>query len=118
MTETSGYTVGHLRIKYLDLSNMAFAQNNYIAADGYIKDFLDTVKDDTDAAATITKEFDKIVNRKKKSLEELHKSTLNLGFLEQKDIVDEGKTTIEINAIHDKKEVCWMVALKEGLFYD
>jgi hypothetical protein len=118
MVETDGYSVGHLRIKYLDLANMAFAQNNYIQADGYIKSFLDTIKDGSKAAEIITREFDRISNRKKVSLEELTKSTENLGYLEQKDLFDEGRTSIEINSIHDRKVVCWMVAQKEGLFFD
>ena len=112
------YSVGHLRMKYLDLANMAFAQNNYIAADGWIKNFLDTIKDGSNAAKTITQEFDKITSRKKKNIEELDKSTENMGYLEQKDILDEGKTNIEVNSIHDRKQVCWRIALQEGLFYD
>jgi len=118
MVESGGYTVGHLRMKYLDLANMSFAQNNYIAADGYIKNFLDTIKDDSKAADLIKKEFDKIILQKRKSIEELIKSTESLGYLEQKDILDEGKTNIEVNCIHDKKVVCWKVAQEEGLFFD
>ena len=40
------------------------------------------------------------------------------GYLEQKDLQDEGKTNIEVNSIHDRKQVCWRIALQEGLFYD
>jgi len=115
---TSGYSTGHIRIKYLDLANMAFAQNNYVMANNYIKNFLDTIKDDTPAAEYIRKEFDKIALQKKKNLDELLKTTDKLGYLEQKDILDEGKTNIEVNSIHDRKEICWTIALKEGLFYD
>jgi len=118
MVDSGGYTVGHLRMKYLDLANMSFSQNNYIAADGYIKSFLDTIKEDTQAAEKITKEFNTISNRKHKSIKELQKSTESLGYLEQKDILDEGKTNIEVNSIHDRKAVCWRIALQEGLFYD
>lgn len=117
-SSSGGYTVGHLRIKYLDLANMAFAQNNYIAADGYIKNFLDTIKEESEAANMIRKEFDFITGQKRKSIEELTKSTESLGYLEQKDLLDEGRRNIEVNSIHDRKEACWRIALKEGLFYD
>lgn len=112
------YSMGHLRIKYLDLANMAFAQNNFIAANGYIKDFLDTVEDDTDASNEIKTEFDKVIKIKKQSIDEIRKDAENLGYLEKKDFENRGREDTEINAIHDMKEICWRVALSTGLFND
>ena len=43
-------------------------------------------------------------------------SVKDLVYLEKKDVENSGKEEIEINTIHDKKEVCWRVAMKEGLF--
>jgi len=117
MTETKmDYSIGHLRIKYLDLANIAFAQNNYIGANGYIDSFLDTIKEETNSGQTIKKEFDKITFMKRQRLIDLTESVKELGYLEKKDVENGGKEEIEINTIHDKKEVCWRIAMKEGLF--
>jgi len=116
--ESGGYSIGHLRIKYLDLANMSFAQGNYSAAHGYIDDFLDSVDDSSVAGKIIKEEFDSINIRKKSQIDELHKVSDSLRYLEQKDTVDPQRESIEINALHDMKEVCWRVGLKEGLFYD
>ena len=110
------YSIGHLRIKYLDLANISFAQNSYIIAKGYIEDFLDTIDKDTSEGKEIKTEFDVIHTRKKNQLKELEKSVENMGYLEQKDISNDGRESIEINAIHDMKEVCWRIALKGRLF--
>ena len=110
------YSIGHLRIKYLDLANISFAQNNYTIAKGYIDDFLDTIDETTTHGKNIKTEFDKIHARKKHQLGELEKSVQSLGYLEQKDISNDGRESIEINCIHDMKEVCWRIALANGLF--
>lgn len=112
------YRIGLLRMKYLDLANVSFAQGNYPLTDGYIKDFLDTVDGDGDVGKQITKEFDEIIARKKKDREALEKYVNTLGYLEQKDVKNKGMEEIEINAIHDRKNICWTIALKEGLFND
>ena len=110
------YSVGHLRIKYLDLANISFAQNNYTIAKGYVDDFLDTVDENSDEGKEIKTEFDKIYTRKKNQLKELETSVESMGYLEQKDLKNDGRESIEVNAIHDMKEVCWRIALHSGLF--
>ena len=110
------YSIGHLRIKYLDLANISFAQNNYTIAKGYVDDFLETIDETTDEGKELKKEFDIITARKNKQLKELETSVANMGYLEQKDIKNDGRESIEINCIHDKKSVCWRIALKGGLF--
>ena len=107
-----------LRMKYLDLANMNFAQGNYPLSDGYVKDFLDTIDGSGEISKQITREFDDITGRKQKDKERLTEFVNTLGYLEQKDVRDRGMEEIEINAIHDKKNVCWTIALKEGLFND
>lgn len=117
MAETKmDYSIGHLRIKYLDLANVSFAQNNYIGANGYVDSFLDTIKEETKSGQVIKEEFDKITLMKRQRLDSLVESIKDLGYLEKKDVKNSGKEEIEINTIHDKKEVCWRVAMKEGLF--
>ena len=115
-TTVSDYKIGHLRIKYLDLANISFAQNDFIRANGYIKNFLDTVDDKSEAGRIIKEEFDKIILRKKREIESLESTLKNLGYLEQKDFETKGRAEIEINAIHDMKEVCWRISLEHGLF--
>jgi len=114
----SGYSIGHLRIKYLDLANIAFAQGNFIGCKGYIDDFLDTVDGENEAGKTISEEFDKIFEHKKQQEIEIEKTIKNMGYLERKDFEDGGKQEIEVNAIHDMKEICWRISLKNGLFYE
>ena len=112
------YSIGHLRGKYLDLANMGFAQNNFIASSGYINDFLATIKEESEAGKEIKIEFDKITTIKRQRIEEIKKNAEKLGYLEKKDFENRGREDAEVNAIHDKMVVCWKVALNVGLFND
>jgi len=40
----------------------------------------------------------------------------NVGYLEQEDYQSEGKKQINIDAVHDMKNICWIMAHKHGLF--
>jgi len=112
------YSIGHIRIKYLDLANMSFANGNYLQAKGYIDNFLDTVKEDSTSGKEIRDEFDKLFDNKQKIEESITEKTKTLGYLERKDFEDSAKTEIEVNNIHDIKEICWRIALKNGLFHE
>lgn len=112
------YKLGILRLKYLDLSNMAFAQQNPILANGYINDFLQTIKEDSKAGKDIKKQFDETMEKREQQLKELFKATEKLGYLEKKDVENRGRQEIEINTIHDKKTICWSVSMENGLFYE
>lgn len=112
------YSVGHARIKYLDLANMSFAQGNYIQCKGYVDNFLDTVDKESESGKTLKKEFDKIYANKKKVEDAIDEQVKKLGYLEKKDFEDGAKAENEINTIHDLKETCWRIALKDGLFYE
>jgi len=112
------YSIGHARIKYLDLANMSFAQGNYLQAKGYIDNFLDTINKETESGKTLKKEFDKIYSNKKKIDGAIDEQIKNLGYLEKKDFEDGAKSENEVNTIHDLKETCWRIALKDGLFYE
>lgn len=118
MADNLDYSIGHLRMKYLHSANEAFAQGNYIQSDGYIKAFIDTVAEDTDAAISLRIELDAINTRRKQQLEQLKEHIKTLGYLESKDTENRGREEIELNCIHDKKVACWRISLKEGLFYD
>ena len=113
-----GYSIGHLRIKYLDLANISFAQNNYPLCHGYIKDFLDTVEENGEAGHLIKDEFDRVMRYKKEQIESLGKQVQDLGYLERKDVENQARDQIEVNALHDMKEICWRISLEKGLFYD
>jgi len=112
------YSVGHMRIKYLDLANMSFAQGNYLQCKGYIDNFLDTIDENSDVGKEIKKEFDKIYLNKRRVDEVIESQVKNLGYLERKDFEDSAKLENEVNTIHDLKEICWRVSLKNGLFYE
>jgi len=112
------YSIGHLRMKYLDLANIKFAQGDFISCKGFINNFLDTVKDESPAGISIKIEFDKINNMIKQQIRDMEIGMGNLGWLEKRDYETKGREEIEINKIHDMKEICWRIGLKEGLFYD
>ena len=40
------------------------------------------------------------------------------GELEKTDIRNQGEIEIQIEALHDKKTICWVVALKHGLLHE
>ena len=110
------YTVGHLRMKYLDMANMAFAQRAFIEADGLITAFVNTIDENSNSGIDLKLEFDKIHHIKTKQIAELNIETKELGYLEKQDTYNNARTNIEINAILDKKASCWRIAYKNGLF--
>lgn len=112
------YSIGHVRIKYLDLANLSFAQGNYTICKGYIDDFIDTINVDSESGKNIKSEFDKVYQHKDKVIEAIDEQISTLGFLERKDFEDKAKSDVEINTIHDLKEICWRISLKDGLFYE
>jgi hypothetical protein len=97
---------------------MSFAQGHYTQCKGYIDDFLDTIKEETESAKTIKTEFDKIYQNQKKLEDAIEQQAKNLGYLERKDFEDTAKTELGANTIHDLKEICWRISLKYKLFED
>ncbi len=108
--------MGQERWKYLDMANMSFIAGDYLATNGYIKAFLETIPEETDEAREITKEFNRIEADRKRLHVELEEQAKNLGYLEKGDILTKGREQIEIDAIMNRKTVCWTVAMKYGLF--
>ena len=111
--------MGQERWKYMDMANMAFAAGTpqgYISCEGYIKAFIETVTEDTPEGNDIKTEFDRIEKEKNEHYKELEEATKDLGYLEQRDMRNNGKDQIEINAIYDMKTVCWTNSLRYGLF--
>jgi len=117
--KTSGsITLGIERMKYLDLANMSFSNGEYDLTEGAINSFLETIKDGSDAAKMITIEFDKIELNKKADTHRLNEHLKTLRTLERTDVKNKGNQEIRIEYLHDKKTVCWTVAMKHGLFYE
>lgn len=108
--------MGQERWKYLDMANMSFAAGDYTSTDGYVKAFLETIKDDSDEAREIKIEFDRIDRERKNRIDELTTKTEHLGYLEQKDVRNTGREQIEIDAVYSRKTVCWTMAMNAGLF--
>jgi len=118
MEEGKDYSLGHLRAKYLDMANMSFTTQQYLEAEGHIKSFMDTIKEDTEPAKELTKEFDIIEVRKHAQKKELMHHLEDKGELEKTDIKMQGELEIVIEALHDKKIVCWNVSQRHGLLYE
>ena len=120
MTESKGgmRRIGQERWKYLDMSTMAFAAGDYIQTEGYLKGFLDTIKNDSEEGNFLKGEFDRIELEKRNKLKDLEEQIRNLGYLEQRDYQERGRTQIEIEAVHNRKTVCWTTAMQMGLFND
>ena len=117
----TGYTVGHLRMKYLDAANILYAnaQNvtDYLGCRDMLYNFIDTIKEDGKAADHLKNELDRINLDKNENIKKLEDDKKNMGYLERKDY-DNERDRIEINAIHDMKTLCWIVALEYNLFYE
>ena len=120
MAESSGteYRIGHLRMKYLDLASVCFAQEKYMLADGFIDDFLNTIVEDSDVATQIKEELDQVNQIKNENMKRLKESSKNLSYLKKRDLEMTGTDEIEVNVLHDKKEICWKIAMQNGLFYE
>ena len=117
---TSGYNIGHLRMKYLDEANNAYASggiDNILRCKRILDNFLGTIKEGTEAAKEIKKHFDEINRIKNEMLNNLESNTKNIGYLERKD-ADAERDMIEVNAIHDMKVACWIISMENGLFYE
>ena len=118
--EKNIYSIGHLRMKYLNEADNAYAMGgmeNVIRCKRIIENFIGTIKDSTKVADEIKKRFDEINKVKNDMLNSLNENTKNLGYLEKKDANNE-RDLIEVNAIHDMKVACWIISLDNGLFYE
>jgi len=118
--ENKSYSIGHLRMKYLNEADNAYAMGgieNILRCKRIIENFIGTIKEKSPAAKMIQERFDKINNFKEQLLKNLDENTKDIGYLERKD-ADNERDIIEINSIHDMKVTCWIVALENGLFYE
>jgi len=112
------YSIGHVRIKYLDLANLSFAQGNYSQCKGYIDSFMDTIKEDSGSGKELKAEFDRVYLHRSNLEKQLELEVGKLGWLERKDFEDQAKSEVSVNTIHDIKEICWRISLKDGLFFE
>ena len=108
--------MGQERWKYLDMANMSFAAGDPIACEKYLDAFLETIDENSDAAKKITIEYNRIESERLKKHNDLDSQTKELGYLELQDYQNRGKQQIEVDAILEKKTVCWTVAMNGGLF--
>jgi len=117
-TSSMDFSIGHIRMKYLDLANLSFAQGNYSQCKGYIDSFVDTLDEDSVGGQAIKKEFDKIFANRDKLADQLEQEIKKLGYLERQDYETAAKSEVNIDSLHDLKAVCWRISLKDGLFYE
>ena len=109
-------SIGHKRMKYLDLANMYFIQGDYISAEGCIVSFLETIKEDSPESEIIKKEFDKIEVIKNKQYKQILDFIKDKGECERSDIKIKGEQEILVESLHNKKTVCWNMAMTRGMF--
>jgi len=108
--------MGQERWKYLDMANLSFASGDYINCKGYLDAFLETIDDGSREAKEIKENYDFIEDKRRKLIDQLLKETESLGYLEQSDLRHNARERLEIDAIHDMKTACWILAIKNGLF--
>jgi len=108
--------IGFERMKYLDMANIAFAEQNWTGCRGYLDAFLETIPETTKAATEIKELLNEIETTRTNQRNELNNTIKNMGYLEQRDLTERGNTQIEIEYVHSQKTICWKVALTHGLF--
>lgn len=108
--------IGVVRLEYIDTATKLLGSGDIDGTLQYIDNFLLTIKDDDPAAKQIQDSFDKILLKKNKTLERLMSETDKLGKWEQAEARAGGKDYAEIQAINDRLNNCWQIALKNGLF--
>jgi len=116
--------IGFLRMKYLDQANMNFTMGlgtenatYFKECEGNIDNFLDTIDADKPEGKIIQDQFDRIDDEKHKRLQELKEYIKDKGELECIDLNNTGRMQIYIDSLHDKKTICWNVAIEKGLFH-
>lgn len=118
MDEGKDYSLGHTRAKYLDLANMSFVTENTNECSRQLDNFIDLIKENTDEAKELTKQFDHIELNKQMHTKQLLEEIKDMGELEKTDIKNQGEKQLLMEALHDKKIVCWNIAMKYGLLYE
>lgn len=120
MGEKTGgvFQVGLNRVRYLDLANMHFIQQNYDAVKESLYAFLDTIDDESEPGRYIIEQFDLLYDERKRQREELECKIADSGFLEQSITGNNGFMNIDLEILHGMKAVCWTASQKFGLLYE
>jgi len=66
----------------------------------------------------IKKEFNDIEIERRENIKKLEEEVKDWGYLEQKDAKNNGRDRIEMEAVYNRKTVCWTTSLEKGLFYE
>ena len=118
MEEGKDYSLGHMRAKYLDLANMSFVTENTAECSRQLDNFIDLIEEGSDVAKDIAERFDKIELNKQIHTQQLLDEIKDMGELEKTDIKNQGERQLLMESLHDKKIVCWSLAMKYGLLYE
>lgn len=118
MDEGKDYSIGHMRAKYLDLANMSFVTENTVECSRQLDNFIDLIKEGSKESEELTVQFDNIEINKQKNIKLLLAEIKDLGELEKTDIKNQGERQLLLECLHDKKIVCWNIAMKYGLLYE
>ena len=120
MDEGKDYSLGHMRAKYMDLASMSFVIENTTECARQLDNFIDLLDENKypEAAKELTIQFDKIEQNKQMHTHQLLEEIKNMGELEKTDVKNQGEKQLLIECLHDKKIVCYNIAMKYGLFYE
>jgi len=115
---TTSRTLGELRMEYLDNANQLYSQGQYDGCEAFIDSFLLTIPEETPVSKEIENRFKEAEGRIQKTINELIKNTEKMEITERSETVFYGKKASEIQALKDKMDACWQIAIKHGLFND
>ena len=111
-------------MKYLDMANMNFTMgvsgrdmDEINKCETNLDNFLETIDGDSEEGKQISMEFDRIDEKKHKNIQKLKDYIKDQGELEKIDSNAAGQFEIYVDCLHDKKTVCWNVAIEFGLFH-
>jgi len=116
MSEINVKSKGAERWKYLDMANISFATREYESAEGFIRGFLTLIDGESGSGKEITSEFNRIDESRKESINKLKDDMSKLGYLEQHDLQENKKLSVEVDALHERLAACWIISQKNSLF--
>lgn len=110
--------IGAKRLEYLDLANKTFSGNDFQQANAYLESFMTTVRDETNIASDIKKEFDSIEKKRIDTWNKIVEETTKMDTWSQSEVRSEQRIALAVEVLHDKIDSCWKIAIKYGAFND
>jgi hypothetical protein len=110
--------LGMKRMEYLDLSLKANSTGDFQTAEQFLKSFLATVEDGSEMSKDIKKEFDRIDKTRVNTWNKLCDDSKSMDSWTQSEFRGEQRIQLALEALYDRIDSCWKIALKLGGFND